>query len=81
MIVEGLLNLLFLPIEGIISLLPSNISLPGWLQDTADMLSKALLFFPVDVWIIVLGNIIFWHVALIAWALIEWVYKKIPGID
>lgn len=81
MIIELLCTPIFFLIDSLISLIPVQTSLPGWIGDTADMLSKALLFFPVDVWVIVLGNIVFWHVALIAWAIVEWIYRKIPGID
>lgn len=28
----------------------------------------------------VLGNIVFWLTVQLSWAIIEWVYKKVPGI-
>lgn len=81
MIIELVVTPIFLFIEFVISMLPDAMELPGWLQDTANLIGKAMLFFPPDVWMIVIANIIFWHVALIAWAIIEWLYKKIPTID
>lgn len=81
MILELLLTPIFAVVNGLISMLPANSDLPGWLQDTANLLGYALMFFPADVWAILLGNIIFWHFGQIGWAIIEWIYKKIPGID
>lgn len=81
MILELVLTPVFALIEGIIMLFPADMSLPGWMQDTANLLGYALMFFPPDVWLVVIGNIAGWHIWHITWALIEWTYKKLPGVS
>lgn len=58
-----------------------NINLPFGMGDTISLLGKAMMFFPVDVWAVVILNITFWLSIQFAWAIIEWIYKKIPGIN
>ena len=55
--------------------------LPFGMGDTINLLSKAFMFFPIDVWIVVIMNITMWLSLQFAWAIIEWIYKKIPGIN
>jgi len=81
MIVELLLRPLFLLINSLISLLPRGISLPAWSSDAIAVLSSAMFFFPLDVWIVFIANVSFWLSAQFGWAVIEWVYKKIPGVS
>lgn len=58
-----------------------DISLPSWLGDTLSLISKALMFFPTDVYVVVIANIVFWLTLQLTWGIIEWIYKKIPGIN
>lgn len=81
MIVSLLLSPVFLLISGLIGMLPVAFALPDWLNPCLDLLSTALWFFPGDVWALVIGNVMFWVVAKLAWSIIEWVYKKVPGVD
>ena len=81
MIVELLCTPIFLLIQFIISLLPVAYEVPDFLSATLDLLSKALYFFPADVFFIVIGNITTWHFIHLGWVSIEWVYKKIPGVN
>lgn len=81
MIVQLLLTPIFLLIDSLLLLIPKNSDLPGWIQDTVNLLGIALMFFPADVWYITISNICFWNFGHIGWAVIEWIYKKIPGID
>ena len=55
--------------------------LPFGIGDTINLLSKALMFFPFDVWVVVLMNITMWLSLQFAWAIIEWIYRKIPGVN
>lgn len=59
----------------------SNLDLPFWIDDTLALLQKAMMFFPVDVYVIVIANIALWLTIQFAWAIIEWIYRKIPGIN
>lgn len=81
MILELLLTPIFWLVDGIISLIPAGSTLPGWAQDTANLVGIACMFFPADVWMVCLTNISMWQFSGIGWAVIEWIYKKIPGVD
>lgn len=81
MITEVLLEIAFGAMDIMISFLPDGFILPDWASHTLDLLAKATYFFPVDVWGVAIGNIIFCNLALLTWSLIEWVYKKIPGVS
>jgi len=84
-VIKIIIELLFAPIfsllKFIISFLPSGFSLPSWLSDSISVVSRGLIFFPVDVWKVLIGNILFWLYAQLVWAIIEWIYRKIPGIS
>ncbi|MBC9723255.1 MAG: hypothetical protein H9W82_18960 [Lactobacillus sp.] len=58
-----------------------NLDLPFGMGDTISHLSKAMMFFPIDVWVVVIANIAMWISLQFAWAIIEWIYRKIPGIN
>lgn len=81
MIIELLLMPLFALIKLIVGMLPEFTHLPDWVSSAASLIRTGLCFFPPGVWSIVIANISFWTFVHIAWAGIEWVYKKIPGVD
>lgn len=81
MIIELLFNLIFGLVNFIISFIPSGYNLPNWFFSFYDVVSNALAFFPRPVFIIVISNVGFWLAAHMGWAVIEWVYKKVPGVD
>ena len=81
MIIELFSDLTFALLNMIINLLPTGYDLPGWLSATTGLIAKATFFFPADLWMVCIGNIVFCNLALITWAIIEWVYKKIPGVQ
>lgn len=81
MIIELLCTPVFLLIKGLIQLIPVAFQIPNWLADLISLLIKGMQFFPPDVWAIAIGNIIFWLLLQFIWAIIEWVYKKIPGVN
>ncbi|ONI46235.1 hypothetical protein AN642_00705 [Epulopiscium sp. SCG-B10WGA-EpuloA2] len=45
------------------------------------ILSYATYFFPLDLWVVCIGNISFWFSSMLLWSVIEFLYKKIPFID
>lgn len=81
MIIEGILTLIFSLVNWIISFLPQGLALPNWLTSFVSFLGTGLSFFPSNVFTILLSNVAFWLTVQMVWAIIEWVYKKIPGID
>ena len=58
-----------------------KLNLPGWLGDTLNLIADAMMFFPIDVWVIVIANVVLWLSLQFAWAIFEWIYKKIPGVN
>ncbi len=82
MIIEGILNLIFGLVYELASAIPSTIyNLPNWLVTALKLIKTGLGIFPKDVWIIVISNGLFWLSIQFTWAIIEWLYKKIPGVD
>lgn len=72
---------MFFLIDTIISMIPENFVLPNYISYTLDLLKYPLSIFPVDLWVVIISNVTFWYVAQMTWAIIEWVYKKIPMIN
>lgn len=56
-------------------------TIPAWYPYFRNLAKVGLSVFPLDVWVIVLGNIVFWLGVHLAGAVIEWIYKKIPGVS
>lgn len=81
MIIELLVTPIFALIKGLIALLPVAFEIPNYIADVLALLLKASQFFPMDVFVLCIGNISFWLVIQFMWAIFEWVYKKIPGVD
>lgn len=82
MITEGLLNLVFGLVYDIASALPNTLyALPDWALQAVKLLRTGLGLFPTDVWIVCIANGMFWLVLQFTWAIIEWLYKKIPGVS
>lgn len=81
MIIAALLTPVFLIVSFFIGLLPEMGSLPTWIDDLLTVVGYGLKLFPVDVWVFAISSVVFWRFGLIVWACIEWVYKKIPGVN
>lgn len=81
MIIESILNLLFGLVSVIISFLPSGLQLPNWIVNFTTFVGTGLSFFPSGVFAILISNVAFWLGVQMTWAIIEWLYKKVPGLD
>lgn len=82
MVTAGLLSIIFSAVYGICYLMPSAAySLPSWSVSALKVISTGLKIFPSDVWMICIANGVFWIGLQFTWAIIEWIYKKIPGVD
>lgn len=81
MIIELLLTPIFALIKGFLGLMPSMPVVADFVSSGISWISKGLYFFPLPVWIACIGSIIFWSFGGIGWSFIEWIYKKIPGVD
>ena len=81
-----ILELIFYPIFGlgrfIISLIPVNEGIQGGVTGVFyDLLSTGFYFFGSAPFMMVFGSVVFWIGVEIGWTSIEWIYKKIPGVD
>lgn len=81
MIIQALLLPIFNLIRLIINSIPGMPHIPNWFNSTLYYLNISLMFFPLDVWLVTISNIFFWIIAQFTWAIIEWIYKKIPGVS
>lgn len=81
MITEAILNPIYSILQLFISFLPVIGDLPTWVDNAFNLLSYILMFFPVDVFVAIIGNVGLWMGANFIWSIIEWIYKKLPGID
>lgn len=57
------------------------LSVPDWGIQFLNLLLKGLAFFPFDVWAVVISDAIFMMIIHFGWAVIEWIYIKIPGVN
>ena len=82
MITEAILSNLFLIAKFLIGLLPEAL-VDAFEGTTAlgTVLAYALIYFPMDIWIFGLGAIISMMTITLVYAILEWVWKKIPGVD
>ena len=80
-----IIALLFIPfrmlINFLISLLPSTPSVEVVITGFSSIMGHAISLFGVDVFGLVITNITLWSVINVGWAVIEWVYRKIPGVS
>lgn len=78
MIVELLCSPFVLLANGIIALIPVINYVPTSIVDTVTLLLKAMQFFPTDVWIVTIGNIVFWIGVHLVVGLIKFILGFIP---
>lgn len=81
MIVELLCAPFFLLIQGLINLMPVLTYIPTSIVDTVTLLLKAMQFFPSDVWVMCIGNIVFWTTVHLIIGLIKFIVGWIPTMD
>lgn len=68
-------------IKSIVGMMPQVDNVPAWIGDATILLSKGIAFFGADIWYVIMANVGFWLTVQFGWSVIEWVYKKIPGVD
>lgn len=56
-------------------------SIPNWYGSFVQLAKIGLSVFPLDVWFIVIANLVFWMGVHLTGAIIHWIYNKIPGIN
>lgn len=81
MIIELICTPLLLFAKGIITIIPILTYIPNSIVSTLDLLLKAMQFFPSDVWIMVIGNIVFWITLQLIWSTINFILRLIPFLN
>jgi hypothetical protein len=56
-------------------------TIPNWYSQFAVVLKIGLSVFPIDVWAIVITNLVFWLGVHLSGSVIRWIYIKIPGVN
>ena len=81
MIIELMCMPLLLFAKVIIAAIPILTYIPNSIVSTLDLILKAMQFFPSDVWIIVIGNIVFWITLQLIWSIIHFILRLIPFLN
>lgn len=81
MIIELICTPLLLFAKGIIAIIPVLTYIPNSIVSTISLLIKAMQFFPSDVWIMVIGNIVFWVTLHLIWSVINFILRLIPFVN
>ncbi len=83
MITEFLLNITFTIINFLITSTEFVISSFGieFPQEFLNLISNGLYFSGADTFVTALTVVISWYLVQFTWAIIEWTYKKIPGVS
>lgn len=81
MLVQLILSPIFLLLSTLVGFLPGGGGLPQWITSCVELIGYGLYFFPLDIWVFMIANFIGWQTIHMGWAIIEWIYKKIPGVD
>lgn len=80
-----IIELLFGPaLDGLNTLLgymPQMPAVADFLSSGLEWIQRGLIFFPVPIWVFAIGSIMFWSFGGIGWAIIVWIYQKIPGVS
>jgi hypothetical protein len=81
MIVELIMALVFTLLSVTINMIPDFMVVNADFGMLVAFLSRGFIIFPPQVWVIAITNIVFWLGVQMWWAIIEWVYNKIPGVN
>ena len=81
MIVQAILNVIMSPIFLLIDLLPGAVVTTLAYIEPPQIVKYGAYFFPLDVLNIVVTGFSLWYIVLLTWAVIEWIYRKIPGVN
>lgn len=81
MIIQLLVSPIFLILDGLVSLIPDMPKGSGLGEAFKLLIANPLSIFPLDMFIFMIGSVSFWIMCQFLWSLVEWVYKKLPGIN
>lgn len=81
MIIQFMMYPLWILVYSVIGLIPVLATVPSGFDAILNIIGYGCAFIGTDFFLALLGNIIFWLTAQLGWSVIEWVYKKIPGVN
>lgn len=81
MIVEGIIKAFSALVKFIISLLPASPVVGQSFGGILEIFGYGLYFFGGVTFSIIIANILAWSIIDMTWVIVEWVYKKIPGVS
>lgn len=81
MLISLIMAPFWLLLDLIISLMPVGESFALSIESLTKYISYALYMFGSEFFLTIIGAIVFWLSAQLIWAIIEWVYIKIPGVS
>ena len=81
MIIELLLTMFFGLIEVIITLIPTFSIKNFSLSPLINVIGVGISILPNCFFPTLIVTVLFWTVTHLVWSAIEWLYKKIPGVD
>jgi hypothetical protein len=86
MLLEIILTPVFWLLDLLITLIPDLTDSPyvsdgGGVSALFAIMGYGFYVFPASMFFIIIGNVLFWFYVQMKWAIIEWLYKKIPGVN
>lgn len=81
MLIQLMMTPLWVLVYALIGLFPVLSSVPVGFEAILNIIGYGCAFIGTDFFLAVIGNIVFWLTAQMSWSIIEWVYKKIPGVS
>lgn len=81
MIIEMILSILFSFVKMIISLIPKMELNAIEFNIVKNFIWLVSYILPQHFTWALSGSLVFWNTTQYTWALVEWLYKKIPGVD
>lgn len=82
MIFVALLTIVFSIVDLIITFFPSYTTFSGTpISGFYDLVGIGLYFFGTAPFLLVMSSVVMWSAGELTWSLVEWLYRKIPGID
>ena len=80
-----LVEFLFSPIGSLIGfvldLLPNSFFDSNNVGGLISLVSKSFVFVPIEAFSYLIFTITQWYIIHLTWAIIEWIYVKIPGVS
>lgn len=81
MIIERIIDVWIFAIDFVINMLPENVVETIATISPPEFISWAMCFFPSEVVVFAISIFTTSYLIFLTWAIIEWVYKKIPGVN